>query len=75
MKSVVKSLSSIILSGSLAFASSTIAQDEAAPVEPAGPDPRDVVAENIQQLLDFVRQGQVTEALYLIQISEPTRPY
>ncbi|MEM6484726.1 MAG: MotA/TolQ/ExbB proton channel family protein [Pseudomonadota bacterium] len=61
MKSVVKSLSSIVLSGAFAFAGAAFAQDEAAPVEPAGPDPRDVAAENIQQLLDFVKQGQVTE--------------
>lgn len=42
-----------------AFASlSAVAQDAAAPAEPAGPTPQEVAAENLDQLLGLVKEGR-----------------
>jgi biopolymer transport protein ExbB len=59
-----KIFSALFLSGLMAVSGSVWAQDEAADAAaaPAEPDPREEAAENLQQLLEFVKQGQVTEA-------------
>ncbi|MEM6544532.1 MAG: MotA/TolQ/ExbB proton channel family protein [Pseudomonadota bacterium] len=61
MNTFAKPFSALLLSGAVLLSGASLAQDEAAEV-PAGPDPREEAAANIQQLLDFVKQGQVTEA-------------
>ncbi len=37
---------------------SAVAQDAAVPVEPVGPTPQEVAAENLDQLLDLVEEGR-----------------
>ncbi len=61
MKGFNKIFPALALGGALTMSSLVLAQDEAAPVEPPAPDPREVAAENLNQLLDFVKQGAVTE--------------
>ncbi|MDP5072224.1 MAG: MotA/TolQ/ExbB proton channel family protein [Congregibacter sp.] len=61
MKSLNNMVSALVLGGLVAMSSSVFAQDEAAPVVPE-PDLRAEAAANMSQLLDFVKQGQVTDA-------------
>ena len=49
----------LVLVGSLASVAA-LAQDEAAPVVPAGPTPQEIAAENLDQLLQLVEQGRVS---------------
>lgn len=49
-----------VVVGGAALSSTAQAQDEAAAAPPP-PDPREVAAENMNQLLEFVKQGAVTE--------------
>ncbi|MFK7830034.1 MAG: MotA/TolQ/ExbB proton channel family protein [Congregibacter sp.] len=61
MNSLNKILSVLALSGTVAVSGVAFAQDEAAaPVVPE-PDLRAEAAANLNQLLEFVKQGQVTE--------------
>ena len=52
----------MILGGTVAMSSVANAQDDAAAAAAPAPDPRAEAAANLQQLLEFVKQGQVTEA-------------
>jgi biopolymer transport protein ExbB len=61
MNSLNKVFSALVLSGTVAMSSVALAQDEAPAAVPE-PDLRAEAAANLQQLLDFVKQGQVTEA-------------
>jgi len=62
MKALNKIFSALALGGALTVSSLAMAQDDAAaPAEPPAPDPREVAAENLDQLLEFVKQGAVTE--------------
>ncbi|GAB5412745.1 MAG: MotA/TolQ/ExbB proton channel family protein [Congregibacter sp.] len=61
MNSLNKILSALTLGGAVAMSSVAFAQDEAAPVAPE-PDLRAEAAQNMQQLLEFVKEGKVTEA-------------
>ncbi len=63
MNSLNKLFSALALGGMVAMSSVTFAQDEAeaAAAAPPPPDPREVAAENLNQLLEFVKQGAVTE--------------
>lgn len=60
MNSLNKILSALALGSAVAVSSAAFAQDEV-PVAPE-PDLRAEAAENMQQLLDFVKEGRVTEA-------------
>ncbi len=63
MKALNKVFSALAFSSALAVSGYVAAQDEAAdPAAPPPPDPREVAAENLNQLLEFVKQGQVTDA-------------
>jgi biopolymer transport protein ExbB len=62
MKAFNKIFAALTLGGAMAFSGLTFAQDAAeAPAEPQV-DPRAEAAENLNQLLQFVKQGQTTEA-------------
>ena len=62
MKAFNKIFAALTLGGAMAFSGVTFAQDAAeAPAEPQV-DPRAEAAENLNQLLQFVKQGQTTEA-------------
>lgn len=61
MKALNKFVPVLALGGALSLSGVTFAQEEVAPAEPPPPDPREVAAENLNQLLDFVKQGAVTE--------------
>ena len=63
MKALNKVFSALAFSGALVASGYVYAQDEAAAAaEPPPPDPREVAAESLNQLLEFVKQGQVTAA-------------
>lgn len=53
--------SALVVMGALA-SFSALAQDDAAPQEPAGPTPQEIAAENMNQLLDLVKQGKARAA-------------
>ena len=62
MNSLNKTFSALVLGGLVAVSSATFAQDEAAAEAAPTVDPRAEAAANLDQLLEFVKQGQVTEA-------------
>lgn len=61
MKSLNNMVSALVLGGLVAMSSSAFAQDEAPAAAPE-PDLRAEAAANMGQLLEFVKQGQVTDA-------------
>ncbi|MGB0288743.1 MAG: energy transducer TonB, partial [Aequoribacter sp.] len=62
MKALNKIFAALTLGGALAVSGLTYAQDAAeAPAEPQV-DPRAEAAANLEQLLQFVKQGQATDA-------------
>ncbi|EAQ96436.1 MotA/TolQ/ExbB proton channel family protein [Congregibacter litoralis] len=62
MKSLNNMVSALVLGGLVAMSSSVMAQDDAAAPAAPEPDLRAEAAENLNELLEFVKQGQVTEA-------------
>jgi len=54
--------SALLFSGAMAITGIAQAQDEAAPAAPPGPDLEAQAAENLDQLLEFVKRGQVAES-------------
>jgi len=62
MKGISKIVSALVLGGALSAAGLVNAQDEAAEPAPPPVDPRAEAAANLDQLLDFVKQGQAREA-------------
>ena len=63
MKALDKLFAALALGGMLSLSAIAQAQDDAAAAAaaPPEPDPREVAAENLNQLLEFVKQGAVTE--------------
>ena len=62
MKALNKFFPALALGSALTLSNLAVAQDDAAAAaEPPPPDPREVAAENLNQLLEFVQQGAVTE--------------
>ncbi|MFT7286695.1 MAG: biopolymer transport protein ExbB [Halieaceae bacterium] len=62
MNALNRIFSVVFVGGALTIAGLAVAQDEAAAVEAPPPDLRAEAAANIKQLLEFVKQGQVTDA-------------
>ena len=62
MKALNKIFSALAFSSVIALSASVHAQDEEAAAAPPPPDPREEAAKTLNELLEFVKQGQVTEA-------------
>jgi biopolymer transport protein ExbB len=62
MKALNKIFSALAFSSVIALSATVHAQDEAAAAAPPPPDPREEAAKTLNELLEFVKQGQVTEA-------------
>jgi biopolymer transport protein ExbB len=64
MNPLNKVLSALVLGGALAVSSVSFAQDEAADAAAAAPEPdlKAQAAANLEQLLEFVKKGQVAES-------------
>ena len=58
----LKKIFSALLVGGMLVSTAALAQDDAAPVAEPEPDLRAEAAANLNQLLEFVKQGQVTES-------------
>jgi biopolymer transport protein ExbB len=62
MKALNKIFSALAFSSVIALSATVHAQDEEAAAAPPPPDPREEAAKTLNELLEFVKQGQVTEA-------------
>jgi len=61
MNPFLKTISALLMGGVLTVSLAVRAQDEAAPAAEPEPDLRAEAAENMQELLEFVKKGQVAE--------------